>query len=91
VEIAANYALARGMEFDVGQRRQKYLAIIAFASINATHVNTHLGAAERFVVHEVSPGRAEFVKVGGLFWVERAKARGQQKSPERFTCMEQEG
>jgi len=37
---------------------------IAFASTDTEHVNTHFGAAERFIVYDVSPGHAELVKVG---------------------------
>ena len=37
---------------------------VAFASTNDTHVNTHFGAAERFVIFDVAPGRAERVGVG---------------------------
>ncbi|MDR1889944.1 MAG: nitrogen fixation protein NifX [Zoogloeaceae bacterium] len=37
---------------------------IAFASTDLEHVNTHFGAAERFVIYDVSPGHAELVKVG---------------------------
>ena len=37
---------------------------IAFASTDIEHVNTHFGAAERFVIYDVSPGHAELVKVG---------------------------
>jgi len=37
---------------------------IAFASDNETHVNLHFGAAERFVIYDVSPGTAELVGVG---------------------------
>ncbi|MDR2032227.1 MAG: nitrogen fixation protein NifX [Azoarcus sp.] len=37
---------------------------IAFASTDIEHVNTHFGAAERFVVYDVSPGHAKFVKMG---------------------------
>jgi len=37
---------------------------IAFASTDDTHVNTHFGAAERFVIYDVSPGMADLVGVG---------------------------
>lgn len=37
---------------------------IAFASTDNQHVNTHFGAAERFVVYDVGPGVAELVGVG---------------------------
>jgi len=37
---------------------------VAFASDNETHVNTHFGAAESFVIYDVSPGSAELVGVG---------------------------
>jgi len=37
---------------------------IAFASTDSDHVNTHFGAAERFVVFDVAPGMAEMVGVG---------------------------
>lgn len=37
---------------------------IAFASTDNEHVNTHFGAAERFVIYDVSPGEAELVGVG---------------------------
>jgi nitrogen fixation protein NifX len=37
---------------------------IAFASTDQTRVDLHFGAAERFVVYDVSPGRAELVAVG---------------------------
>ena len=38
---------------------------IAFASTDRQHVNTHFGAAERFVVYEVSAGHAELAAIGG--------------------------
>lgn len=37
---------------------------VAFASTNQTHVDTHFGAAQRFVIYDVSPGEAELVAVG---------------------------
>ncbi len=37
---------------------------IAFASNNETHVNLHFGAAESFVVYDVSPGTAELIGIG---------------------------
>ncbi len=37
---------------------------IAFASTDSCHVNTHFGAAERFVIYDVSPGCAELISVG---------------------------
>lgn len=37
---------------------------IAFASTDEIHVNTHFGAAERFVIYDISPGVAELVGVG---------------------------
>lgn len=37
---------------------------IAFASTDNHYVNTHFGAAERFVIYDVSPGCAELVGVG---------------------------
>ena len=37
---------------------------IAFASTDTSHVDLHFGAAERFVIYDVSPGQAELVAVG---------------------------
>lgn len=37
---------------------------VAFASTDETHVNMHFGAAESFVIYDVSPGSAELVGVG---------------------------
>lgn len=37
---------------------------VAFASTDDVHVNTHFGAAERFVIFDVSPGYAEKVAIG---------------------------
>lgn len=37
---------------------------VAFASTDNTHVDTHFGAAEKFVIYEISPGCAELVGVG---------------------------
>ena len=37
---------------------------IAFASTDSQNVNTHFGAAERFVLYDVSPGCAEMIGVG---------------------------
>jgi nitrogen fixation protein NifX len=37
---------------------------VAFASDNETQVNMHFGAAESFVIYDVSPGSAELVGVG---------------------------
>lgn len=37
---------------------------IAFASTDLARVNLHFGAAERFVIYDVSPGEAEMVGVG---------------------------
>jgi nitrogen fixation protein NifX len=49
---------------------------IAFASTDVEHVNTHFGAAERFVVYDVSPGHAELVKVGDF---QAAVMKGEHK------------
>ncbi|MDR0701846.1 MAG: nitrogen fixation protein NifX [Azoarcus sp.] len=49
---------------------------IAFASTDLEHVNTHFGAAERFVVYDVSPGHAELVKVGDF---QAAVMKGEHK------------
>lgn len=37
---------------------------VAFASTDETHVDMHFGAAESFVIYDVSPGSAELVGVG---------------------------
>lgn len=37
---------------------------VAFASTDNQHVNTHFGAAEKFVIYEVSAGRADLIGVG---------------------------
>lgn len=37
---------------------------VAFASSDQTQVNMHFGAAERFVIYDVSPGHAELVGIG---------------------------
>ncbi len=37
---------------------------VAFASTDQVHVDLHFGAAERFVVYDVSPGEAELVGIG---------------------------
>ena len=42
---------------------------IAFASTDRQHVNTHFGAAERFVVYEVSAGHAELAAIGDFIQV----------------------
>ena len=41
---------------------------IAFASTDNHYVNTHFGAAEQFVIYDVSPGCAELVGVGAGGW-----------------------
>jgi nitrogen fixation protein NifX len=43
---------------------------IAFASKDQTHVNLHFGAAESFIVYEVTPGCAKLVGVGEFVPVE---------------------
>ena len=42
---------------------------VAFASTDRLHVNTHFGAAERFVVYDVAAGQADLVKVGDFIQV----------------------
>lgn len=37
---------------------------VAFASSDRTQVNLHFGAAERFVLYDVSPGEAELIGIG---------------------------
>lgn len=49
---------------------------VAFASRDDTHVDMHFGAAERFVVYDVSPGCAELVKIGQF---EYAVMKGENK------------
>jgi nitrogen fixation protein NifX len=43
---------------------------IAFVSKDQTHVNLHFGAAESFIVYQVTPGRAELISVGEFVPVE---------------------
>jgi predicted Fe-Mo cluster-binding NifX family protein len=37
---------------------------VAFASRDDAHVDMHFGAAERFVVYDVSPGHAGLIQIG---------------------------
>jgi nitrogen fixation protein NifX len=39
---------------------------VAFASQDDMHVDMHFGAAERFVVYDVAPGRAELVRAASF-------------------------
>jgi hypothetical protein len=43
------------------------------------------------LIHDLLDEVSLALSVGGLTWVERTKARRQEKSPERFMHMEQEG
>lgn len=43
---------------------------VAFASNDQAHVNLHFGAAESFVIYDVSPGSAELVGIGRFVAVE---------------------
>jgi len=43
---------------------------VAFASNDETHVNLHFGAAESFIIYDVSPGAAELVGIGRFVAVE---------------------
>lgn len=43
---------------------------VAFASNDETHVNLHFGAAESFIIYDVSPGSAELVGIGRFVAVE---------------------
>ena len=49
---------------------------IAFASTNQETVDLHFGAAERLVVYDVAPGRAELVGIGEFF---KAEMKGTYK------------
>lgn len=49
---------------------------VAFASTDDMHVNTHFGAAERFVVYEVRPGQAELI---GTAEFKQAVMKGENK------------
>jgi nitrogen fixation protein NifX len=49
---------------------------VAFASRDDAHVDMHFGAAERFVVYDVSPGHAELIQIGQF---EYAVMKGENK------------
>lgn len=46
---------------------------VAFASDDRQHVNLHFGAAEQFVLYDISPGLARFVGLGRFI---RARMKG---------------
>jgi nitrogen fixation protein NifX len=52
---------------------------IAFASTDRAHVDMHFGAAERFIVYEVSPGQADLVGIGEFVKAEQIGAEGRAK------------
>jgi hypothetical protein len=60
---------------------------IALISGNGRKIINNYGTIIRDLLDEVSLA----LSVGGLSWVERAKARRQEKSPGCFMRMEQEG
>lgn len=54
---------------------------VAFASNDQTHVNLHFGAAESFVIYDVSPGAAELVGIGHFVAVEMKGANKDKGLP----------
>jgi nitrogen fixation protein NifX len=54
---------------------------VAFASNDQAHVNLHFGAAESFVIYDVSPGAAELVGVGRFVAVEMKGANKDKGLP----------
>ena len=54
---------------------------VAFASNDQTHVNLHFGAAESFVIYDVSPGSAELVGIGHFVAVEMKGANKDKGLP----------
>jgi len=59
---------------------------IAFASKDQTHVNLHFGAAESFIVYEVTPGHAELISVGEFVPVEMKGDLKNMALPEESTA-----
>ncbi len=49
---------------------------VAFASTDRVHVDMHFGAAERLVVYDIAPGRADLVGVGQFVRAEQVGADG---------------
>ena len=49
---------------------------VAFASTDRAHVDLHFGAAERLVIYDVAPGRADLVGVAQFL---RAEMKGENK------------
>lgn len=54
---------------------------VAFASNDQAHVNLHFGAAESFVIYDVSPGSAELVGIGRFVAVEMKGANKDKGLP----------
>jgi len=54
---------------------------VAFASNDENHVNLHFGAAECFMIYDVSPGTAELVGVGHFVAVEMKGANKDKGLP----------
>jgi len=57
---------------------------VAFASSDQTHVNLHFGAAERFVIYDVSPGQAELVGIGEFVRSEMKGVNRDKALPEGY-------
>ena len=49
---------------------------VAFASTDRIHVDMHFGSAERLVVFDISPGRADLIGVGQFVLAEQVGADG---------------
>jgi nitrogen fixation protein NifX len=49
---------------------------VAFASTDRLHVDMHFGSAERLVVYDIAPGRADLVGVGQFIRAEQVGADG---------------
>lgn len=52
---------------------------VAFASTDRIHVDLHFGAAERFIVYDIAPGRADLVGVGEFVRAEQIGADGRSR------------
>ena len=52
---------------------------VAFASTDRIHGNLHFGAAERFIVYDIAPGRADLVGVGEFVRAEQIGADGRSR------------
>ena len=49
---------------------------VAFASTDRIHVDLHFGSAERFIVYDISPGRADLVGIGEFVKAEQIGTEG---------------